>query len=97
MLPVNSCGIAQIPRGVQLEREGTATMLEGLGGGEGIGPDCGILDQVWEGLTLMVMGHRVAQPPPEPLDPITVGIVGGRVDEAEVIGVLRDERAEQLV
>jgi hypothetical protein len=72
MLPMNSCGIMQVSRGGRLEGKGTANVLEGLRGSQGIGPDRRIRQQLRQGLALMVMRHHVAQPAPELLTKTTL-------------------------
>ena len=45
---------------------------------------------------LVIVGHLPPRPAPEPLDPVGVRIIGRCIDEAEMLGQLRQHLAHQL-
>jgi hypothetical protein len=53
--------------------ERAADLRQHLGRGDGVGPPVGVGQQVLEDLTLVGVGDRAAQGPPQPLDPVGVG------------------------
>ena len=55
-----------------------------------------ILQQRGKGGPLMIMSDFPPRPAPEPLDPVGVGIVGGRVNEPQVVMQLGQHLAHQL-
>ena len=55
-----------------------------------------IPQQCGKGGPLMVMRDLPSRPAPEPLDPVGVGIIGGRVNEPQVILQLGEHLAHQL-
>jgi len=58
--------------------ERAADPRQHLGWGDRAGPPVGVGHQVFKALTLVGVGDRAAQGPPQPLDAVGVGVVGGR-------------------
>jgi hypothetical protein len=71
-------------------------VLENLLGSTVRDPRIGIGKHVVDGLALMRVGHGRTEDAPKPLNGIAIGIVGGSVDQDEVLAFLFHERAEQL-
>jgi hypothetical protein len=53
--------------------ERAADLVEHLGWGDRVGPPVGVGEQVVKPLTLVGVGDRAAQGPPQPLDAVGVG------------------------
>ncbi len=56
--------------------EWAADLRQHLGRRDRVGPPVGVGHQVVEALTLVGVGDRAAQGPPQPLDPVGVRVVG---------------------
>jgi hypothetical protein len=54
-----------------------------------------VLHQRSKGLPLMIVRHLTSRPAPEPLDPIGVRVIGGRVNEPQVVLQLGQHLAHQ--
>jgi hypothetical protein len=98
MLPSKSCGIGQCLRVAPLSRKWAANLLEDKVRmlPQSLKVDMNILQQCRKGIPLMVVGDFSPRPAPEPFDPISVGVIGRRVDQPQVVEQLSQHLAHQL-
>jgi hypothetical protein len=75
--------------------ERTADLRQHLARGDRARPPVGVGGQVFKALTLVGVGDRAAQGPPQPLDAVGVGIIGGGVDQHQLLAHLLQQRAQQ--
>jgi hypothetical protein len=75
--------------------EGAADLGQHLGWGDGVRPAVGVVQQLSQGLALVGVGDTAAQGPPQPLDPVSVRVVGRGVDQHQVLAQLGKQPAQQ--
>ena len=84
-----------LPDGRLVGRERAADLAEDLGWGGGVGPPVGVGDQLHQRLPPVGVGDRAAQGPPQPLDPVGVGVVGRGGDQHQLLAQLLQQPAQQ--
>ena|SRR5215831_7865433 len=87
MLPSKLCGIGQCLRAYLLSRERAANLPQDKVRmlPEGLEVAMDILQQGRKGGPLMVVRDLSSRPAPEPFDPIGVRVVGGRINDPQVV------------
>src|SRR6266511_1928187 len=97
MLPGSSCCMVEfLPQDRLLVGcERAADLRQHLGRRDRLRPPVGVGCQVLEALTLVGVGDRAAQGPPQPLDAVGVGVVGGGVDQHQLLPELLEQGAQQ--
>jgi putative flavoprotein involved in K+ transport len=75
--------------------EGAADLGQHLGWGDGVRPAVGVVQQLSQGLALVGVGDTAAQGPPQPLDPVSVRVIGRGVDQHQVLAQLGKQPAQQ--
>src|SRR6266498_3611276 len=93
MLPGSSCCMVEfLPQDRLLVGcERAADLRQHLGRRDRLRPPVGVGCQVLEALTLVGVGDRAAQGPPQPLDAVGVGVVGGGVDQHQLLPELLEQ------
>ena len=75
--------------------ERAADLGQHLGRGDGVGPPVGVGYQVGESLASVGVGDGAAQATPQPLDPVGVRVVGGGVDQDQLLAQLFQQPTQQ--